>query len=77
VEANGHSHVLATLLGKEPLVPIKLGASWTPEAARAMWSREKVLVPVGNRFLSRLARSTVTIMATLSKCGEISFRVMK
>jgi len=70
VEVNGHSHVLATLLGKGPLVPIKHGASWTPEAVWTLWSREKFLVSLGNRFLSRLARSKVTIMAMLSKCGK-------
>ena len=71
---NGQSHDLATLQAKGTLVPIKHGASWTPEAVWTLRSREKFLFPVGNRFVGRLARSTVTIMATLSTYGK-SFSV--
>jgi len=69
VEVNVHSHVLATLMGKGPLVPIRHGLVG-PQRRYGRCGAEKNLYSLGNRILSRLARSTVTIMATLSKCGK-------
>jgi hypothetical protein len=52
MEVSGQLHdTAASPPGKEPPVPIVLGAGWAPKPVWTLWSKEKTLVHAGNQTL--------------------------